>query len=177
MSVDQGYLAEVHREAQKPPNSGSILSTLGRGCKLYWYMCKCVFNVVHLFAQVKKELQGGNSMPVIIPGGCASVVQPLDVSLNKPFKGHVRVEWLAFMEKAVTELEKQQEDELSDDPFDSSDEDDSNDEIQKLLSRPKPVFVKPASKQLIIDWVASAWKKVEAKPAMVAKSFIVTGIA
>ena len=80
-------------------------------------------------------------MPVIIPGRCTSVVQPLDVSLNKLFKGHVRVEWLAFMEKAVTELEKQQDDELSDDPFASSNEDDSNDEIKQLLSRqPKPVY-------------------------------------
>ena len=42
-------------------------------------------------------------MFVVIPGGCTSVAQPLDVSVNKPFKGHIRSEWLAFMEKSVAE--------------------------------------------------------------------------
>lgn len=119
-------------------------------------------------------------MAVVIPGGCTSVIQPLDVSLNKPFKGHVRAEWLAFMEKSVMELHKQQEEEeeMSDDPFESADEDSSNDEIQRLLCRrPKPIVIKPASRQSIIDWVASAWKKIEEHPDMVAKSFVVTGIA
>ena len=89
---------------------------------------------------MKKELQRGNLVPVIIPGGCTSVVQPLDVSLNKPFKCHIRVDWLAFMEKAVTELEKQQDVDLSDDPFASSDKDDSNDEIKQLLSNNQNQF-------------------------------------
>ena len=128
---------------------------------------------------MKKDLREGNAQSVVILGGCTSVVQPLDVSLNKPFKGHVHVEWLEFMEKSVTELEIQQDEEaeLSDDPFASSDEE-SNDDIQQLLSkRPKPVVFKPASRQSIIDWVASAWKKIEQQPDMVAKSFVVTGIA
>ena len=83
----------------------------------------------------------------------------MDVSLNKPLKGHVHNEWLSFIEKSITELEKQQDsdsnDELSDDPFASSDEDESSarDEIQQLLSRKpaqKPVVIKPASRQSII---------------------------
>ena len=116
-------------------------------------------------------------MTVVVPGGCTSVLQPLDVPLNKPFKGYVRTEWLAFMEKSVTELE-QEDGETSDDPFASSDEDESNDEIRQLLRRkPNPIVVKPASKQSIVDWVASAWKKIEQRPTMVAKSFLVTGIA
>lgn len=121
----------------------------------------------------------GNTTFVVIPGGCTSVVQPLDVSLNKPFKGHVRSEWLAFMERWVLEMEKQsEEEEMSDDPFESDEEDNSNDEIQQLLSRrPKPVVIKPASRQAIIDWVASAWEKIAQNPDMVAKSFVVTGIA
>ena len=112
--------------------------------------------------------------------------QPLDVSLNKPFKSHVPAEWLSFMEKSVTELEKQLDndsnDKLSDDPFASSDEDESsaNDEIQQLLSRKlaqKPLVIKPASRQSIINWVASAWQKIRQQPDMVVKSFVVTGIA
>ena len=116
-------------------------------------------------------------MTVVVPGGCTSVLQPLDVPLNKPFKGYVPTEWLAFMEKSVTELE-QEDGETSDDPLSSSDEDESNDEIRQLLRRkPKPIVVKPASKQSIVDWVASAWKNIEQHPTMVAKSFLVTGIA
>ncbi len=121
----------------------------------------------------------GASVPVVIPGGCTSVLQPLDVSLNKPFKSHVRAEWLTFMGRSVAEKEKEQEEEaeLSDDPFASSDEQDTNDEIQQLLTRkPKPIIIKPASRQTIIDWVESAWKITD-QPAIVAKSFVVTGIA
>ena len=83
------------------------------------------------------------------------------------------------MEKSVLELEKQhEEEEMSDDPFESSEEDNSNDEIQQLLCRiPKPVIIKPASRQSIINWVASAWEKITQHPDMVAKSFVVTGIA
>ena len=54
-------------------------------------------------------MQGGNTVSVVIPAGCTSVVQPLDVLLNNPFKRCVHAEWLAFMEKSVMELEKQQE--------------------------------------------------------------------
>lgn len=82
------------------------------------------------------------------------------------------------------EAEKQHEnnsdDEMSDDPFASSGDESSGEEIQQVLLRkstPKPVNIKPASKQSIIDWVASAWYKIGQKPDMVMKSFIVTGIA
>ncbi len=84
------------------------------------------------------------------------------------------------MERSVAEQEKEQEEEveLSDDPFARSDEEDANDEIQQLLSKkPKPIIIKPASRQTIIDWVESTWKKITDQPAMVAKSFVVTGIA
>ena len=80
------------------------------------------------------------------------------------------------MEKSVTELE-QEDGETSDDPFASCDEDESNDDICQLRRKPKPIVVKPASKQSIVDWVASAWKKIEQHPTMVAKSFLATGIA
>ena len=102
------------------------------------------------------------------------------MSLNKPFKGYVHAEWLAFMEKSVIEMEEQQEEqeEMSTDPFGSCDEDNTNDEIQQLHSRrPKPIVIKSASRQFIIGWVTSAWKKIEQHPEMVAKSFVVTGIA
>ncbi len=43
---------------------------------------------------------------VIIPGGCTSVLQPLDVSLNKPFKAILRRLWQQYMLDSAEELEK-----------------------------------------------------------------------
>ena len=38
----------------------------------------------------------------IIPGGCTSKVQPLDVCLNKPFKDVLRKKWIEFMALQVS---------------------------------------------------------------------------
>ena len=118
----------------------------------------------------KDDLLRGGSVPVVIPGGCTSVLQPLDASLNKPFKGHIWTAWFAFMEKSVTEQENEQEEaELSDDPFTSSDEKDTNDKIRQLLTKKATsIIIKPACRQTIIDWVQFAWKKIGDQPAMVA---------
>jgi len=40
----------------------------------------------HLCDSVKQKLYRKKTRQVVIPGGCTSVLQPLDVSLNKPFK-------------------------------------------------------------------------------------------
>ena len=69
--------------------------------------------------------------------------------------------------------------ELSDDPFDSSDEEDEqNDDVLRVLSRQSntAVVIKPASRQTLLNWIASAWKKLNVRPALVCKSFEVTGI-
>ena len=34
-----------------------------------------------------------NTDIAVIPGGLTSIVQPLDVCLNKPFKDHLRSKW------------------------------------------------------------------------------------
>ena len=47
----------------------------------------------HLMESIKKKLQDHNTDVAIIPGGLASQLQPLDVSLNKPFKEKARVMW------------------------------------------------------------------------------------
>ena len=67
--------------------------------------------------------------------------------------------------------------ELSDDPFDSSDKDEENADVLRVLShKPKETVIKPASRQTLVNWVVSAWKKLEERPALVSKSFEVTGI-
>lgn len=51
----------------------------------------------HLTDSVKEELKRSNTDLVIIPGGMTSQLQPLDVSVNKPFKSYLHQaydEWL-----------------------------------------------------------------------------------
>lgn len=59
----------------------------------------------HLTENVKKHLQRSNTATAVIPGGLTSVLQPLDVCLNKPFKDNIRSEWNKWMvagEKSFT---------------------------------------------------------------------------
>ena len=44
-------------------------------------------------ATVKRMLQSKNTVLVNIPHGCTSKVQPLDVSINKPFKDYLRTQF------------------------------------------------------------------------------------
>ena len=69
--------------------------------------CLLMFDTfsAHLQDSVKEELRKCNITTAIIPGGCTSKIQPLDVSLNKPFKVMVRHQWEAYMqEKAEDSL-------------------------------------------------------------------------
>ena len=68
------------------------------------------------------------------------------------------------MEKAVVEAEA----ELSDDPFNSLDEEDEqNDDVLRVLaSKPNTaVVVRPALRQTLLNCIASAWKKSNEHPA------------
>ena len=51
----------------------------------------------HLVETVKKELEDINTDVAIIPGGLTNQLQPLDVSINKPFKEKVRTMWSNWM--------------------------------------------------------------------------------
>ena len=49
----------------------------------------------HVTDTVKASFKRENTELAVIPGGLTSLLQPLDVSLNKPFKHGVRKQWMA----------------------------------------------------------------------------------
>ena len=51
----------------------------------------------HLTDQVKEAFTQFNTTIVVIPGGCTSILQPLDVSINKPVKAVIRRSWEQYM--------------------------------------------------------------------------------
>ena len=51
----------------------------------------------HLTCNVKAEFEKCHTKLLIIPGGCTSVPQPLDISINKPFKDYIRQLWCQYI--------------------------------------------------------------------------------
>ena len=51
----------------------------------------------HKTEKVKEELQELNTTQAVIPGGLKSLLQPLDVVLNKPLKDKMRKLWISWM--------------------------------------------------------------------------------
>lgn len=51
----------------------------------------------HLMQEVKDVLKEGKTDMALIPGGLTSVLQPLDVSINKPFKEHLKNTYANWM--------------------------------------------------------------------------------
>lgn len=47
----------------------------------------------HITADIKRRLQSQKTDTAVIPGGLTSILQPLDVCLNKPFKDYVKTAW------------------------------------------------------------------------------------
>ena len=58
----------------------------------------------HKTEQVKRSFKSENTDLAVIPGGLTSVLQPLDVCLNTPFKDRVRQKWMAWMAEGIHEL-------------------------------------------------------------------------
>lgn len=51
----------------------------------------------HKTEKTKKLLKKKKTTPAIIPGGMTSILQPLDVSINKPMKNSLRRKWNEWM--------------------------------------------------------------------------------
>ena len=60
----------------------------------------------HCCESVKAKLKEYKTRIAVIPGGCTSVLQPLDVSVNKPFKNYMRKLWIDWMISGNKEFTK-----------------------------------------------------------------------
>ena len=78
----------------------SQLGGLGRMRSLLVYG---VFEA-HVTESVKAAIARENTNLAVIPGGLTSLLQPLDVSLNKPFIDNVRKRWMQWMADGIHEF-------------------------------------------------------------------------
>jgi len=58
----------------------------------------------HLTYSVKNQLRKMKTEVVVIPGGMTSVLQPMDVSINKSFKDRLRQQYLTWIVDPAFEL-------------------------------------------------------------------------
>ena len=58
-----------------------------------------------LFSQIEAVEKYTNCKALLVPAGCTSLVQPLDVGLNKPFKSRMRDQWQKWLDVPVEEQE------------------------------------------------------------------------
>ena len=87
------------REGQKRAIFPSLIWG-GGGVKVFHLFCPRLLLVydsfeAHVTDTVKASFKCENTELAVIPGGLTSLLQPLDVSLNKLFKDGVRKQWMA----------------------------------------------------------------------------------
>ena len=65
--------------------------------------CLLVFDSfkAHLLDDVLQTLKRENASIVVVPGGCTSKAQPVDVSLNRPIKDTMKGLWEEFMTSSM----------------------------------------------------------------------------
>ncbi len=100
----------------------------------------------HLTDKVQTELFAQDYVPLYIPGGTTSKLQPLDVGINKPFKQALRSIWANYVR-----------DQVSANP-------------DRRFKVPAP------SNELITQWVSQAWEVLKTKDDLIRNSFKACGL-
>ena len=103
--------------------------------------------------EMKAALSINSTNLIMVPPGCTSKYQPLDVCINKPFKCVLRNCWEDYVVDIVTNL--------------SEEEQNSVEQKFKLPS---------SSRQAIVNWVAEGFSHLQIHPKMIEEPFSVCGI-
>jgi len=125
------WVQEIWNKARLPPNSVPLL-----------LIDKCSSHKPSIVLSENKQ----NAHVEIIPGGCTSLVQPLDLAINKPFKEHIRrlfEDWL------------------------------SKEGIQKTNETKKKKNIKAPSRLTLLKWIEEAWTSISKE--LIIKSFQIAG--
>ena len=85
----------------------------------------------------------------MIPPGCTSKCQPMDVCINKPFKAILRKCWVNYISKIIEQMP---------------------------ATTPDDFKLPPPSRQDMVDWVEEAYKLISSDKDMVMRSFDVCRI-
>ena len=105
----------------------------------------------HTTDEMKAVLSVNSTNLIMVPPGCYSKCQSLDVCISKPFKGVLRNCWEDYGAYIVTNLSEEEQ----------------NSEKFKL---PSP------SRQAIVNWVAEGFSYIQSHPEMIEKYFSLCGI-
>ena len=103
----------------------------------------------HKTDDVQSKLVENKSDILMIPPGCTSKCQPMDVCINKPFKAILRKCWVNYISKIIEQM-----------PTTTSDD----------------FKLPPPSRQGMVDWVKETYKLILSDKDMVMHSFDVRGI-
>ena len=103
----------------------------------------------HKTDDVQSKLVENKSDILMIPPGCTSKCQPMDVCINKPFKAILRKCWVNYISKIIAQM-----------PAATSDD----------------FKLPPPSRQDIVDWVEEEYKLISSNKDMAMHSFDVCRI-
>ena len=104
---------------------------------------------VHKTDDVQSKLVENKSDILMIPPGCTSKCQPMDVCINKPFKAILRKCWVTYISKLIEQMP---------------------------ATTPDDFKLPPPSRQDMVDWVEEAYRLISSDKDMVKRSFDVCGI-
>ena len=103
----------------------------------------------HKTDDVQSKLVESKSDILMIPLGCTSKCQPMDVCINKPFQVILRKCWVTYISKIIEQLS---------------------------ATTPDDFKLPPPSRQDMVDWVEEAHRLISSDKDMEKRSFDVCGI-